>query len=589
MTTNHSSTWTRLRFLLGGRITPIVGLMCFSLLAGFTESLILTAVAQAAAALVAGMARVQVAMGPLHEDASVGTLLTVAFALALLRLALMAPLSVLPARIAASVQAAMRLNLFTAFTSASWTAQATDLEGHLQELMTSQVAAASQGAIQGTQCIIAGLSLLVLVFTALLLNVIAAVLVLGAAVTLFLLLRPLNAVGKRHAGALSQAQMRFASGVGEATRLAEETHVFGVAAGQRDRMAGLVTSTRDLVLRTQLLGNLIPNLYRGLIYVLVVGALGVLHVTHSGHIASLGAVVLLLVRAGGYGQALQGSYQFVLQALPYVERVQDAEMRYRASTAVAGDRSFSEIRSLAFEEVTFAYTPGRPVLRDLTFAVSGGEAVGVVGPSGAGKSTLVQILLRLRPPERGRYLVNGIPVEQISEPDWRARVAYVPQEPRLLHASVADNIRYFRKVDDAAVEEAARLARIHDDVVGWVHGYDTLIGPRADAISGGQQQRICIARALVAKPELLVLDEPSSALDPRSESLLQESLRGLAARVTLIIIAHRFSTLEICTRVMVVVDGRLEAFDTPMNLIKENAYYQFATAVGTGPAGLVAS
>jgi ABC-type multidrug transport system fused ATPase/permease subunit len=589
MMTNHSSTLRRLLFLLGGRITPILGLMFFSVLAGLTESLILTAAAQAAAALVAGVARVRISIGPLHEDASVARLLDVALALSLLRLALMAPLSVLPARLAASVQETLRLDLFGAFTAASWTAQAADLEGHLQELMTNQVAAAAQGAIQAAQCVIAGLSLLVLVVTALLLNVVAAILVLGAAVVLSLLLRPLNAVGKRHAGALSHIQMRFASGVGEATRLAEETHVFGVAAGQRDRMAQLVIATRGLVFRTQLLGNLIPNLYRGLIYVLVVAALVVLHLAHSGHIASLGAVVLLLIRAGGYGQALQGSYQFVLQALPYVERVQDATVRYRASAAVTGDRPLRDIRSLAFEDVTFAYSPGRPVLKDLTFAVSGGEAVGVIGPSGAGKSTLVQILLRLRAPDSGCYLVNGVPVDQLAEWDWRARVAYVPQEPRLLHASVADNIRYFRAVDDAAVEEAARLARIHDDVVGWVHGYDTLIGPRADAISGGQQQRICIARALVARPDMLVLDEPSSALDPRSESLLQESLRSLAERVTLVIIAHRLSTLEICNRVMVVVDGRLEAFDTPMNLLKENAYYQFATAVGAGPSGLVTS
>lgn len=581
MLADHFSTPSQLRFMLGGRVTPIVAIVFFSVLTGITESVILTGVAQAAAALVEGTNHIQLSAAGLHTTARLGPLLAAVFALSVFRLVLMVPLSVLPARLASGVQERLRVDLFSAFTRASWAAQADDREGYLQELMTNQIGQASQGTMQATQCLTAGLTLLVLIVTAVLLNVLTAVLVLGAAVTLFLLLRPLNALGKRSARALSQAQMRFASGVGEATRMAEETHVFGVAAAQRDRMVQLVTSTRDLIFRTQLLGNLAPNLYRGLIYVLVVGALSVLYVTHPDHLASLGAVVLLLIRAGGYGQALQGSYQFVLQALPFIDRVQEAGRRYAASAPLVGERALGDLQTLTFDDVAFAYTPGRPVLTSVTFSVRGGETIGVIGPSGAGKSTLVQLLLRLRMPGGGVYTVNGVPAEAVSDTDWHAHVAYVPQESRLLHASVADNIRYFRAIDDVAVEKAARLARIHDEIVQWVAGYDTVIGPRADGISGGQQQRICIARALAARPALLVLDEPTSALDPRSEGLLQESLRGLAGRVTLFIIAHRMSTLDICDRVMVVVDGRLEAFDAPANLRHTNKYYQMATALGT--------
>ena len=173
---------------------------------------------------------------------------------------------------------------------------------------------------------------------------------------------------------------------------------------------------------------------------------------------------------------------------------------------------------------------------------------GVVGPSGAGKSTLVQILLNLRMPDEGRYLINGVPVQQLRQDDWHARVAYVPQEPRLVHASVAENIRYFRDLDDDAVVRAAQLARIHDDIESWPNGYETIVGPRADAVSGGQQQRICLARALAAQPEILILDEPTSALDPRSEALIQESRPRSSTRCAFII-AHRMSTLDICDRV----------------------------------------
>jgi ABC-type multidrug transport system fused ATPase/permease subunit len=292
--------------------------------------------------------------------------------------------------------------------------------------------------------------------------------------------------------------------------------------------------------------------------------------------------VLLLVRASQSGQQIQAAYQALQQSLPFIERIQGAERRYAESTPVDGRRPLSEVRTLAFADVSFAYTAARPVLSEITFSVNAGEAIGIVGPSGAGKSTLVQILLQLRNPESGRYLVNGESVEQFSRADWHKLVAYVPQEPRLLHASVAENIRFFRDVDDEAVERAARLARIHEEIVGWSDGYKTRVGPRADAVSGGQQQRICLARALVARPQVLVLDEPTSALDPHSESLIQESLTALKSELTLFTIAHRMSTLDMCNRVMVILDGRLVAFDTKAVLEEENPYYRSASMLAAG-------
>ncbi len=198
--------------------------------------------------------------------------------------------------------------------------------------------------------------------------------------------------------------------------------------------------------------------------------------------------------------------------------------------------------------------------------------------------TLVQLLLQLRTPDDGRYLVNGNPVQQFVRDDWHKLVAYVPQEPRLLHASATENIRFFRDLDDEAVERAARLARIHDDIVSWSDGYETIIGPRADAVSGGQQQRICLARAL-ARAQVLVLDEPTSALDPQSEALIQESLVALKGGLTLFIIAHRMSTLNTCSRVMVILGGRLVAFDTKAVLEEENPYYRSASMIAAGTAG----
>jgi ABC-type multidrug transport system fused ATPase/permease subunit len=243
------------------------------------------------------------------------------------------------------------------------------------------------------------------------------------------------------------------------------------------------------------------------------------------------------------------------------------------------------VQSLGFQGVSYAYRPKQPVLAEISFEVERGEVVGIIGPTGAGKSTLVQILLQLRQPQQGFYLVNGTPADQFVRADWQRLVAYVPQEPRLLHASVADNIRYFRELDDGAVEHAAQLAHIHGEITHWANGYDTLVGPRADAVSGGQQQRLCLARALAARPEVLVLDEPTSALDPHSESLIQQSLMDLKQELTLFIIAHRMSTLDVCDRVMVIIDGKLVAFDTIDLLQRNNSYYRSASALAGGAAG----
>jgi len=571
--------------LLGHRRGSIVALAIASVCSGFTEAGVLAIVAQVATTLVDGVKQVHLAFGPLHAEVSVGALLAIAFVLAVVRVALQVLVSFIPARVAADVQGRLRRDMFAAFIHSSWGMQSRDREGHFQEIMTSQIWQASQGALQATTLVSWLFTFSVLVVAALVLNPVAAGVVLTAAVVLFFLMRPINSIGARSARSLSQTQMAYAGGVGEANRVAEETRVFGVAEAQRGRIDKFIAPTESMYFRTQFIGRLVPNVYQSLVYLVLIGGLAVLYGSGSGHVASLGAVVLLLVRAGLYGQQIQISYTSVRQATPFIERLNEAERRYAVSSPASGQSSMSTVKTLTFENVSFAYQPGRPVLSDIDFEVFGSEAVGVVGPSGAGKSTLVQILLNLRAPDKGQYLINGVPVQQFNPDDWYARVAYVPQEPRLVHASVADNIRFFRDLDDEAVVRGAQLARIHDDIESWPKGYDTIVGPRADAVSGGQQQRICLARALAAQPEVLILDEPTSALDPRSEALIQESLTALKHKLTLFIIAHRMSTLDICDRVMVILDGHLDAFDTITQLEMTNPYYRSASTMAVGMAG----
>jgi ATP-binding cassette subfamily B protein len=575
----------QLHLLIGDKRALVLRLVGISITSGFVEAATLAIVAQVAAALVNRAKHVSTNIGPLHVHASVGKLILIGLALTLCRLALQWPLSTLPVRIASDVQASLRRRVFRAFTLAAPSIQAKDREGQLQEVMTSQTAQATSGALQATGLIIASLTFVIMLGSALALSAAAAAVVLGLAVLMFVILGPLRALGARRSRELSAAMVEYAGGIAESNRLSEESQVFGVVEAQYARLAELIDRCRRLFYRTQVIAKLVPNLYQSLIYLVMIIGLAVLYAYGGGHGGSVGAVVLLLLRASQSGQAVQSTYQALQQSLPFIERLEDSERRYSESIPVDGAKHLRSVHTLAFERVSYAYTPGRPVLSEISFSVEAGEAIGIIGPSGAGKSTLVSILLRLRAPESGRYLVNGEDVQEFARADWQKLVAYIPQEPRLLHASVAQNIRFFRDLDDESVERAARLARIHNDIMTWPQGYETIVGPRADAVSGGQQQRICLARALAAQPSVLVLDEPTSALDPQSETLIQESLSALKSGLTLFTIAHRMSTLDMCDRVMVILDGRLAAFDTKAALQESNTYYRTASLIAASAGG----
>jgi ATP-binding cassette subfamily B protein len=582
-----SSRRARIELLIGDRRRLVVALAACSIVSSFTEAATLAVVAEIATSLVGvGIGKAKGGRASLFDfHASVGTLLILAFALTGLRLLFQIPLSTLPSKIAADVMASVRSRLFDSFTRASWAVQSEDREGQLQETMTGQAMQAASGATQTTQLITASLQFIVLIAFAVALSPLAALVVGVTSVLLFGLLRPMRSRGVSISRSLSRAQVQYAGGVAESNRLAEETHVFGVVAAQRQRVGGLIEHSQRFFYRAQLITRLITNVYQSLIYLLLVAGLGALYLIGGHHAAALGGVVLLLLRSGTAGQLIQGAYQGLAQSMPFIERIQDMERRYAESTPVDGSEPLEEVRTIAFEHVSFAYNAERPVLSDITFTTDAGEAIGIVGPSGAGKSTLVQILLGLRAPVAGRYLLNDVIAAQYRGADWHRQISYVPQEPRLLHASVTDNIRFFREIPEEDVERAARLARIHEDIVSWEAGYETIVGPRADAVSGGQQQRICLARALAARPAVLVLDEPTSALDPQSEALISESLLELRVELTLFIVAHRMSTLEMCDRVMVIVDGKLMGLDTREQLQRENTYYRHASALAVGSAG----
>jgi ABC-type multidrug transport system fused ATPase/permease subunit len=570
--------WLVLRYLLALGWWRLAVLAVLSILTGLAEAAVLAIVAQVAAALTTRRDVVELHLGATSVQVSIQTLLILGGAIAAIRLILLVPASSLAARISADAQAMIRERLVQAFLRASWAVKSADREGRFQELMTNQVSSATAGVVQTTYVLTYLFSFAVLVASALFASPAAAAIVAAACVLLFAALRPLTRAGGRAADELSVALLDHAGGVSEATRLAEETQVFGVTRAQEARLQQLIARAHHHFFGTQFNLRLVPNIYQSAVYLLLFGGLALIYAVDRGGLTSLGVVVLLLVRAGTYGNQAQNSYQVVRQTGPFIERLEEAIERYDQAAASAGAEPFEALEVLAFQDVSYSYgeQARAQALSGITFDVKAGETIGIIGPSGAGKSTLAQLLLRLREPDSGQYLVNGVPAHSLRWEDWARQVAFVPQTPQLIHASVAENIRYFREVDQDEVERAAELAGIHADILEWSDGYDTVVGPRAAAVSVGQAQRICLARALALRPQMLVLDEPTSALDPTSERLIQRSLTALRGSLTLFLIAHRMSTLDICDRVVVIVGGRLDAVETFEDLPLRNAYFRSA-------------
>jgi ABC-type multidrug transport system fused ATPase/permease subunit len=223
---------------------------------------------------------------------------------------------------------------------------------------------------------------------------------------------------------------------------------------------------------------------------------------------------------------------------------------------------------IRFERVTFGYDPERPVLRDVDVHIRPGERVAILGPSGAGKSTLLALVARLYDPDGGRVLVDGEDVRCVTLASLRGQAAQVQQETFLFNATVLENLRYGRAdASQAAVEAAARAANAHAFISSLPQGYETLVGERGVKLSGGQKQRIAVARALLADTPLLLLDEPTSAVEPESEALIIEGLERLMEGRTTLVVSHRLSLARSADRVVVIADGRVVEQGPPEELL----------------------
>lgn len=564
----------RIRDLLVHHRLALAGLLALSLLGGIAEAAFLVLATNAAFAVAEGDS---VGGLPAGTELTVQQSLIIMTLCVTLRVALGMWSGWVGSTLVASVAAALRIRLADGYFASSWASQHGARTGRLQDLLTTFADRGSVLVTSFAQTLMFGANLIALLAVAAFVDWKAAIAVAIASVILALVLNPIRKAVRGRAKLASQSGLAYATSLSEVSTIGLETHVFGVEAPVKQRIVDLVARHQTASRRLDFARGVVPTIYTGLAFLAITVALALVAGADGIELSSLGAVMLLMLRSLSYGQAMQSAVATTQAGLPFLDVLGDELERFEAEAVVDRGVEFGRIGQIELVDVSFEYTPGTPALNCLSASINASEVIGIVGPSGSGKSTLVQLLLGLRAPTGGCILIDGRDSGTLSKRAWVRHVTFVPQDAHLIAGTVAENIRFFR--DDVTleqVEQASRLANLHVDVVGFAEGYDRQVGEQGSHLSGGQQQRLVIARALVENPDVLILDEPTSALDVRSEHLIRQTLDTLREEMTIIIVAHRLSTLEICDRIMVIQDGELRGFDTPENLEKTNEFYREA-------------
>ncbi|MEY4747485.1 MAG: hypothetical protein RLZZ416_534 [Candidatus Parcubacteria bacterium] len=397
--------------------------------------------------------------------------------------------------------------------------------------------------------------------------------VAGAA--LLLLLRPLRGRIKQNSRNVSAAEKNISHFLNEHTlglkmvkSAAVEPAVYRAGLSRFD-------SLKQLIMQTALFSSVGMAITQPIALIFMTGVFLFFYGKATLELGSFVALIYLIQKIFTYVESGQAALHSIQDRLAYAEHAAIfADTLAGAVEPRGGGTPFHFEHSLAFSNVSFSYDGRTTVLDGVSFSLQKGGLAGLIGPSGAGKTSVADLLLRLFEPTSGALLLDGKDSREFYIASWRRSIGYVSQDMFLVNDTVANNIRFYNpELGDDAVREAARMANCIKFVERLPHGFDEVIGERGIMLSVGQRQRIVLARVLARKPEILILDEATSALDNESEQLVQEAIEGLKKKITVLIIAHRLSTVMGADELFVIQDGHIKEQGAPKDLLANPESY----------------
>ncbi|MBI4138617.1 ABC transporter ATP-binding protein [Candidatus Uhrbacteria bacterium] len=483
--------------------------------------------------------------------------------------------SIIKTRIITSYETSQREALLKAFLGASWSYALREKLGHMATMILTDVN--YSGVVLEHLCnlIIIAFNLTIYLIIALNISATLTIFTFFFGICIFFFFRPLLGRSKKFSHDIETLYKKVSHFLSESTigmKAVKSVSAERIVADKGSHYFNILRDTRNRISILRSLGDVLMQPI-GVIFICIIFAFS--YKAAGFQIGSFVAVIYLIQRIFIYFQLAQGSLREIFEYTPYLQAVVATQDRALASAELdPGTEDFTFEQTVECRDLGFGY-PGRPpVLSDVNLTIKKGQVIGLIGPSGAGKTTLVDLLLRLFDPITGQILVDGTDAAAIRRDAWRANVGYVSQDVFLMNDTVTNNIRFYdTRLTDEEIHEAAKQANIHEFIRSLPNGYDTVIGERGTLLSVGQRQRLIIARVLARKPQLLILDEATSSLDNESERQIQQVIEGLRGKITVLMIAHRLSTVLNTDRIFVLADGTIIEEGRPQDLLNDPESY----------------